>query len=237
MNNDAERKTEGMFIGNDGVDGSLSITDTNWYDQSLLWVHLTTWQQQLMLHYDNTISLIDATYKTTKYDLALFLICVKTNVGYAVVAEFISQCESAQHILEALSTLIQWNPQWNPQFFMCDYTEAELQALESAFPDITVYLCDFHREQAWDRWMKKQQHGLTQREQQDLLALLRQCAWAPPATTEDQNSPLHLAVSDLKNSQIWKDHESVHQWLSTKWLPIAQVCIVHVVNCMCTCVS
>ena len=172
MNNDAERKTEGMFIGNDGVDGSLSITDTNRYDQSLLWVHQTTWQQQLMLFYGNTISLIDATYKTTKYDLALFFICVKTNVGYAVVAEFIIQCESAQHILEALSILKQWNPQWNPQFFMCDYSEAELQALESAFPDITVYLCDFHREQAWDRWVKKQQHGLTQREQQDLLALL-----------------------------------------------------------------
>ena len=67
----AERKTEGMFIGNDGVDGSLSITDTNQYDQSLLWVHQTTWQQQLMLHYGNTISLIDATYKNTKYDLAL----------------------------------------------------------------------------------------------------------------------------------------------------------------------
>ena len=101
MNNDAERKTEGMFIGNDGVDGSLSITDTNGYDQSLLWVHQTTWQQQLILRYGNTISLIDATYKTTKYDLALFFICVKTNVGYAVVAEFILQCESAQHILEA----------------------------------------------------------------------------------------------------------------------------------------
>ena len=70
-----------------------------------------------------------------------------------------------------------------------------------------------------------------------VLALLRQCAWAPAATIEDQNSPFHLAVSDLKNSQIWKDHESVHQWLSTKWLPIVQVCIVHVVNCMGTCVS
>ena len=144
MNNDAERKTKGMFIGNDGDDGSLSITDTNRYDQSLLWVHQTTWQQQLKLRYGNTISLIDATYKTTKYDLALFFICVKTNVGYAVVAEFIIQCESAQYILEALSILKQWNPQWNPQFFMCDYSEAELQALESAFPDINVYLCNFH---------------------------------------------------------------------------------------------
>ena len=79
--------------------------------------------------------------------------------------------------------------------------------------------------------MKKQQHGLTQREQQDLLALLQQCAWAPPVTTEDQNSPFHLAVSDLKNSQIWKDHESVRQWLLTK---MATYCTG--LYCTCTCI-
>ena len=44
-----------------------------------------------------TISLIDATYKTTKYDLALFFICVKTNVGYSVVAEFVIQSETAEN--------------------------------------------------------------------------------------------------------------------------------------------
>ena len=40
--------------------------------QPLLWVHQTTWQKQLLARYGNTISLINATYKTTKYELALF---------------------------------------------------------------------------------------------------------------------------------------------------------------------
>ena len=31
---------------------------------------------------------------------------------------------------------------------MCDYSEAELAALEAVFPGVTVYLCDFHWEQA-----------------------------------------------------------------------------------------
>ena len=34
---------------------------------------------------------------------------------------------------------------------MSDYSEAELAALEIAFPEVRVYLCDFHREQSWTR--------------------------------------------------------------------------------------
>ena len=49
--------------------------------------------------------MIDATYKTTKYELAIFFICVRTNVGYFVVAEFIVQSESADNIEEALNKL------------------------------------------------------------------------------------------------------------------------------------
>ena len=108
------------------------------YEQTLLWVHQSDWQKQLLIKYGNTISLIDATYKTTKYELALFFICVKTNVGYSVVAEFVVQSETAESITEALEILKQWNPQWNPQYFMTDYSEAEFVALGTAFPSICV---------------------------------------------------------------------------------------------------
>jgi hypothetical protein len=85
------------------------------------------------------MSLIDATYKTTRYDLALFFICVRTNVGYSVVAEFITQAETAEHISEALQQLRTWNPEWKPKFFMTDYSEAELLALEQSFPGVQIY--------------------------------------------------------------------------------------------------
>ena len=65
--------------------------------------------QEVLARYGNTISLIDATYKTTKYDLALVFICVKTNVGYFVVAEFV-QSETSQSISEVLAKLKLWNP-------------------------------------------------------------------------------------------------------------------------------
>ena len=83
------------------------------------------WQAELLVKYGNTITLIDATYNTTKYDLALFFLCVKTNVNYSVVAEFIVQSESAEQIAEALAIIKNWNPEWSPPFFMTDYSEAE----------------------------------------------------------------------------------------------------------------
>lgn len=82
--------------------------------QTLLYVHREPWQQQLLKRYGNTISLMDATYKTTKYELALFFIAVKTNVGYSVVGESVVQNETANEIAEALSILSSWNPEWNP---------------------------------------------------------------------------------------------------------------------------
>ena len=58
-------EANGKFRGNDGVDDTSAIVDNNRYKQTLLWVHQTEWQKNLIVRYGNTISLIDATYKTT----------------------------------------------------------------------------------------------------------------------------------------------------------------------------
>ena len=120
--------------------------DRNKFSQKLIWVRHEDRQQKLCFKYGNAILLIDATYKTTKYDLPLFFVCVLTNVGYCVVAEFVIQDESAQQILEASTILRGWNAKWNPLFFLCDYSEAEISALEQVFPGVRVYICDFFRE-------------------------------------------------------------------------------------------
>jgi len=75
---------------------------------------------------------------------------VKTNVGYSIVADFVVQAETIEQISEALRVLSDWNPEWKPPYFMTDYSDAEVGAIESTFPGCKVYLCDFHREQAWD---------------------------------------------------------------------------------------
>ena len=72
---------------------------------TLLWVHQEKWQRQLLMRYGNIICLLDATYKTTQYELPLFFLCMKTNVGYSVVGEFVVQSESTDDIQEALCIL------------------------------------------------------------------------------------------------------------------------------------
>ena len=73
------------------------------------------------------------------------------NAGYTVAAEFLVHSETNEQIEEALNILKQWNPLWSPVYFMCDDSEAEILAIETAFPSATVYLCDFHREQCRER--------------------------------------------------------------------------------------
>ena len=58
------------------------------------------------------ISLIDAIYKTTKYELALFFVAVKPNVGYSAVADFVLQSETTEQIIEALKILLSRNKGW-----------------------------------------------------------------------------------------------------------------------------
>ena len=87
--------------------------------------------------------LLDAIYKTTWYALPLFFLAVKTNVYYQVVASFVLQDESTDSIKEALQVIKDWNPDWQPSFFMADFCEEEIQAVEETFPGITK-LSIFH---------------------------------------------------------------------------------------------
>ena len=199
-----------------------SSTSANDSSRTLLFVHQESWQQDLLSRYGNTISLMDATYKTTKYEVALFFITVKTNVGYNVVAEFVFQSETKDNISEALSIVLSWNPNWNPSFFMTDYSEAEIGATEAIFPSCKVYICDFHREQCWERWVKERKHGLSTNDADTLLSFLRDIA---NSTSQDQPVDYHYQkhVDSLKSGSIWKNNLQLREWLENKWLSCPQV--------------
>ena len=99
------------------ADVSVNIKECLQLEKPILYVHQDPWQQDLILRYGNLLTLMDATYKTTKYSVPLFFLCVKTNVSYTVVGEFIIQSEDSDNIFEALSVISSWNPDWKPQFF------------------------------------------------------------------------------------------------------------------------
>ena len=54
---------------------------------NLLYVHQESWQRDLLVRYGSSLCLMDATYKTTKYSLPLFFLCVLTNAGYMAVGK------------------------------------------------------------------------------------------------------------------------------------------------------
>ena len=213
------------MVEHESVSDEISAQDHN-SENTLLYVHQEDWQKELLVKYGNMMSLLDATYKTTKYELPLFFLCVRTNVGYLVVADFIIQGESAEKITEALNVLKEWNPTWQPKYFMIDFSESEINAIKEAFPSTTLYICDFHREQAWERWVKDHSHGVARDDQSILLTLFRNCASAPPAREPDiaHDNSYQKAVEQLKDSNLWKENNRLREWLSGTWLTIPQVC-------------
>ena len=100
---------------------------------------------------------------------------------------------------------------------MTDYSEAEMLAIQEVFPEAQVYLCDFHREQCWQRWVRDSKHGLNAQDGALLLSLIRKLAYAQDEST------YHEAESQLKQSELWKTRPKVQSWFEGKWLSIPEV--------------
>ena len=77
-----------------------------------------------------------------------------------------------------------------------------------------MYLCDFHREQAWDRWLKETKHGCKDIKE-DILPRLRRVAKAP---TEGEYNASLIA---LQNSPNWNlpNSKMLQKWFESKWIP------------------
>ena len=116
---------------------------------------------------------------------------------------------------------------------MCDYSDAEIAAIETSFPGTVVYICGFHREQAWERWVKDHKHDLTSSDADVLLDFFQACVRAPSATPDedglkDQN--FKVAVDNIKKSNLWKQNQQVQQWLTLICLPVAKVTICNYIS-------
>ena len=108
---------------------------------------------------------------------------------------------------------------------MTDYSEAEIGAIKSVFLMCQTYLCDFHREQSWERRTKERKHGLSADNAELLFCLLRNCAHAPSPTDTSLPSDKYYQehVKVLKENKIWSQNAHVRDWLQSKWLSIPKV--------------
>ena len=124
-----------------------------------------------------------------------------------------------------LKVLKEWNPDWHPDIFMTDYSEAESLAIVQVFPTSKIYLCDFHQEQRWQRWIKDKKHGLTASDGKLLLSFLRKMAFAESGKSSGQSIGYFYAQAEaqLRKSSVWEQNPKVRSWLESKWRPIPQV--------------
>lgn len=88
-----------------------------------------------------------------------------------------SQYKTTASVYEALKIIKSWNTEITPKNAMVDFAVEEISALEKAFSGTTVFICCFHREQAWNRWLLKIQNSLDPKGQ--ALAPLWNVANAP----------------------------------------------------------
>lgn len=92
------------------------------------------WQQRMMMLYGTDMCVVDSTYKTTVYDLPLFVLCIMTNAGYMTVASLLLTDERKESIAARLRQVADWNPSRQPRHFMTDFHEAQISAITSVFP-------------------------------------------------------------------------------------------------------
>jgi MULE transposase domain len=96
--------------------------------------------------YGNTIVGMDATYRTTKYGLPMFVMTVIDNHGHGQpIAMFFVQEENGDSIAEVLHLFKEVNPLFQPSYFMIDKSDMEMNGIKEVYPDTCVLICDFHR--------------------------------------------------------------------------------------------
>ena len=154
--------------------------------------------------------LLDATYKTTKYALPLFFAVVKTNVNSQVVGVIVFQEQTKDMIKKGFQIIRDWNPTVTLKFGMVDFVEKEINALEELFPDIEVFICSFHREQAWTRWTNKSGYVLSHIAD-DVKCCLHRIAHA------SSREELDKSIKDFLSWDCFTGKLKV--WFTKKWLP------------------
>ena len=179
---------------------SSQHTDEKASIDKFLFVQQEKWQQNLLRRYGSNLVLMDATYKTTKYALPLFFVFVHCNIGYKVVASFICQNEDADSISEALSYHQVMEHLVESIIFHGGFFRCRINAIEQQFPNSQVYICDFHRIQAWQRWSRTGKNGLTAGQQEAFLAMLQRVAYSRSKKQFEE------ALVTLRNSKVYRNN-------------------------------
>ena len=68
-----------------------------------------------------------------------------------------------------------------------------------------TYICDFHRKQCWEQWLRIADNGLNDK-RDEVFSLLRNVAESPTEAAFDNN------LKSLKHSDVWLSSPRLQNW-------------------------
>ncbi|KAH6926678.1 hypothetical protein HPB50_021193 [Hyalomma asiaticum] len=97
---------------------------------------------------------------------------------------------------------------------MVDYHKAEISAIKQVFPESQISICDFHRLQAWQRWLRRKENDVS--DPDEALRLMKRLASASNQDEFGKALEVLVASEHWKNAKFRSYFEAV--WLSVKEL-------------------
>ena len=84
-----------------------------------------------------------------------------------------------------------------------------------------MLLCNFHREQAWERWLSTVANGMRMHKAM-VLVFLRRIAESQTEINFENN------IKNFMESEIWQHEQSkkLRDWFSKTWLPCRKVLFI-----------
>ncbi|KAL3193715.1 hypothetical protein MRX96_002159 [Rhipicephalus microplus] len=211
--NSGEKRTARSFVGSSDSDNVEEGVASECED-TLLFCFQTKFMRSMLKKYGGSVVCLDATHKMSDYALPLFLLVVKTPSGYTPAGVFIIQFETAHCIAEALDVFKQWCDNWSPHYWMVDYSKAEISAIKQVFPESQISICDFHRLQAWQRWLRRKENNIS--DPDEALRLMKHVASA--SNKHDLDKPVEVLV----DSEYWKN-DRFRSYFEEVWLSVKEL--------------
>lgn len=84
------------------------------------------------------------------------------------------------------------------------------------FLDVRVLICDFHREQAWERWVKKSENQVGP-DKDKVLTFMRGIANA------ECEKSCNNALQIFESSSVWENNPKLQKYFTNIWLKDKEV--------------
>ncbi|MCO5587623.1 hypothetical protein L7F22_041572 [Adiantum nelumboides] len=183
----------------------------------------TRWQLEMFSKYGhNSLLAMDATFGTNKYKFHLYTILVfdafrnGLPIAWTITS---SSCRSniKKWLIALRNRVLDYNKGWDPNAFMVDDAEAEIQALREVF-GIPILLCIWHVRRAWlKNLVKKVPNPIVRADMFRQLGQIMNMRGKPCRSSYEKESQAHKLVEDFMVK--YKDEDLFINYFKHEWLP------------------